>query len=267
MKAALLLTLVVVAGCAFAHLHLQRANARLTHALAERRATDAATASVSVDNAHWKQYLATAAIDRRRADAELEHEITSARLQVARLEADAETQAAAKREHDQARTLRLRANRDFTAGPVLVANCGNVGLSTPLNALETLVWSGQHADTSLERMISVSGPARERLENLIATLPAATREQYPTPESLAALFVADAVTNIAAVQVLTQITVGPKNVVLEISHLGGKSFDLPLVQTADGWKVWVEHASAAKKIAQRLLGPTRPATPPASSKP
>lgn len=80
-----------------------------------------------------------------------------------------------------------------TEGPVSGDFLRDAGRATPAAALETALWAATGGDVeTLGSTLLLDAEARTRAEQILATLPAAARDQYRTPEHLvAALTVKD----------------------------------------------------------------------------
>jgi RNA polymerase sigma factor (sigma-70 family) len=137
----------------------------------------------------------------------------------------------------------------------------NLGLATPIEAMETFAWAGQHYDAAtFAKMIYFDPAARVAADALWASVPSEVQSQYPTPEALFGLLFAydsidypgpqseDAATGVPAPQYIA-----PDQVRLQSG--------LVFRETSDGWKMQVPvgvvttfGANAVKTFGRAKLG-------------
>jgi hypothetical protein len=242
---------LVVAGLAFAGwLGLHRKNVRLRQEIAAAEAQAAQAGRWENDNRRMNALLEQMRSDESGAAGAVRAAVEQARQEVAELERHAEALREEKLARDRATREALAENRDLLKGPVLLENCANAGRATAVSAFETLVWASVHGDDELVAgMIVLDGPSRTLVEAFLASLPEAARQKYPTPEKLAALVLADTFTDLSAVQIVSQKTLGPARTVLTLGRLSGKTTDLVMELGPAGWQV----ATGDRKIFEQFV--------------
>ncbi len=253
-----LVVIVFVAACGVAWVKVRQANDRLEMRVRAARAAHADVVRRHDENAALRRIIERARTDADGARRDMDQDVERARSEVADLEQQAQQRYETKVAAQRAAEMALTQNRDLTKGPVLVENCGNVGRATAVDAFQTLVWaSARGDDETVAQLIAVNGAARDTMQAILAALPEAERAKYPTPERFIALYVADNVTNVAAVQVLKQTQPDSEHTLLEIARLDGKTTDLVMERGSTGWQIAID-ANAAKKIGRYLIGATAP---------
>jgi hypothetical protein len=130
----------------------------------------------------------------------------------------------------------------------------NSGRATPSAAMETLFWASDGGDVeTLAASILLEPDAREKVEAILARLPAEARVRYDTPEKFVALFMARE-GDIRAMQVLGENVAGGDalvNVRAQKSDGKTKEEGYPFRQVNDGWR-YVVTAKAADKYGKQL---------------
>lgn len=137
----------------------------------------------------------------------------------------------------------------------LISDLKNVGRATPDKAAETIIWAAAGGDTStVAQSIALAKGGRQKLEDLLGRLPEATRNQYGTPENLAALMLSRDVATVSGMQVLGQRELGANDSVVRIrvGNDEGKTKDQTLVahRADDGWKLSIPDESIERWIRQ-----------------
>lgn len=130
------------------------------------------------------------------------------------------------------------------------------GFATPENALETVLWSAAGGDLEgLKAALQFDAAGRTEAESLLASLPAAARESYRTPEGLVTLFIAgDA--PLGSLTVLSRQNTGPDTALayaaLTDSNGAIRQVCLSFVHDGDRWRLVVP-TNAISKVASRVL--------------
>lgn len=251
-----LIVLAVAAASGTALWQLHKENVRLRKQVAAGSAQAADTLRIQQENERLKQAIEASAHDRAGTAHELQTEAAAARREVDALELKAHERYATKLASDRAEMEALQANRDLKQGLVLVENCVNAGTATPTDALQTIIWAGVTGhDDVLRQRLSVSGAARTVAEAMLATLPDSLRQKYPTPESVAALYVADLLNEVSAVQVARETATDAQHVTLSVRKISGSAGDVPMRLGTDGWQVDLAQGKLFEKVKQQLLKP------------
>jgi RNA polymerase sigma factor (sigma-70 family) len=126
-------------------------------------------------------------------------------------------------------------------------------------ALSSFTFAQDTGDTAtLSRLITFGGDGRREAEKIWSTLPEAARKEYPTPESLYALFLADdAITAPPPPQEILDSAVerhiDPDHVALVFPNQASVLFE----RSADGWK-YVISPQAVDDLAGQILAGSPP---------
>jgi hypothetical protein len=246
--------LIVGTGSVISYWHLRNENRLLRPELIAAKAQIADTEVAAADNRRLEAIVTLAEHNRSAAERALKTEVETARAEVKAMETRAEQIHAEKVIRDRMRAESLQTNRDLQKGLVLVENCMNVGNQTPADAFQTLIWAAANGNDQLaQSLLAINGPIRAAAEAVLATLPDSLRSKYPTPESFAALFVANVVNDVSALQILEQKATDPVHVTLSVGKMAGSIGEIPLERGPDGWRVTID-TGAFEKINRRLLG-------------
>lgn len=139
----------------------------------------------------------------------------------------------------------------------------NRGCTTAANTIETVMWAAAGGDVeNLRRVLELDEATTIKLDQLLATMPPATRTLYPTPKHLVAAFTAKAIP-LGEAQLVWQQQLGPddavacvwsKNAIADQSVRGEKNTEpispprsdhktksvfLTLRRTTEGWHIVV----------------------------
>lgn len=222
---------------------------RLRQQAAEGRRQGAELARLREENRRLAAGLPAAAdLERLRAD----------HAAIPRLRA--EIQAARSRIQTEAGAARL-AGRFEAGSKVLAAEWKNAGTATSPATLETALWAAAGGD--IEQFAGClfvpEGRTRDRAVALLESLPAATREQYSSPERLVAFMaIRDVPLGAAQVVAWDEIQAPPSSVQvqLQLSAPEGATKEMVLRFSRQGaaWKLVVPEAAVAKYAAM-LKGP------------
>ena len=145
-------------------------------------------------------------------------------------------------------------NRDPEKAMTRLEYLQNVGQGTPAAAFQTLVWAALKGDDKLmAQSIGLDDAARGEVQELMAGLPEAERAKYPTPESVMALFLAKALVQVSALQIVDTKPVDAQNAVISVRGLVGNDQKLPMRLGTSGWQLW-EGAAQAEWLRAELTG-------------
>ena len=123
----------------------------------------------------------------------------------------------------------------------------NAGQATPGAAFQTFVWAAMKGeDATLAGMIAFPGAAREKAEAVVAALPAEVQAKYPTPEKLAALFFANALTAMNAAQVVDVTLPDAEHAVVTVRGLTDRPQKIPMQLGSSGWQIVVPEGMVGK---------------------
>lgn len=130
----------------------------------------------------------------------------------------------------------------------------NVGHATPAAAFQTLLWAALKGDdAALARSIAWDDATRPQVEAMIATLPPALREKYPTPELLAALFIAKYTVDVSAIQIAGVTPHDATHATVTVRGLMANDQQLPLRLGPGGWQL-LEGPKQLEWLRQELAG-------------
>jgi len=157
--------------------------------------------------------------------------------------------------HVHARRLEANKNSRSNGASTGTRPFHNAGQMTPRAASQTFAWASDQGNTdALAKLIYFDGDGRSKATAILATLPEAVRAEYPTPEALYALFIADDalthppppddIANTASENYLT-----PDRVKYTFPAGGG---GLQFQNTPDGWK-YVIPAGVVQHFATQIL--------------
>jgi hypothetical protein len=166
--------------------------------------------------------------------------------------------AALARLRTEINTLKAQAERTLTkktppAPPPLIpaSQWKNAGRATPEAVLETTLWAAAGGDVdALAKGLVFEPGAREKVETLIASLPADARRQYSTPEHLVALLTAKDIPTEGGVRFMARDQ-GADERVMAVVFQNEKEKRLQnkfLItrRVGEEWKLVVPHAAVAK---------------------
>lgn len=128
-------------------------------------------------------------------------------------------------------------NRDPEKGMTRLEYMQNVGQATPAAAMQTLFWAAMRGDeAAMARTIVWDEAIRPKVQALIDNLPAASRERYPTPELLFALFISSKALNVSAIQITETTPIDANNASLSVKGLTGRDEYLPMRLSQLDWQ-------------------------------
>lgn len=249
---------IVMAGIAGALTLLHLDTARLRRQLEGRQAALARTAPLQSETA---QLRALVEAGRRDASAAAElgrQQVQQLRSEIAALEQRA-VLAAAEHTAQPARDAEaLDRNRDPRQGLVRLANFSDHGRATPSDALQTAVWTAMNGEPGqLAPLCYLRAETRKQAEALIARLPEATRAQW-TPEKLGALWLTGAMTEIPALQILSETQTDVDDAVIAIrGPKPDQKETVKLRHTRDGWAL-IMPGDVITKLEKKMGVPAAP---------
>jgi hypothetical protein len=147
-------------------------------------------------------------------------------------------------------------NMDTSAVPMNitpVAAMKNAGRTTPVLAVESLLWAASGGDVDLvANSVLIEPKAKQKATDWFATLPEATRSQYGSPEKVLALMLARDAAALTGMQVLGQQEINPDLTAVRIRMQveGGKTKDetLPFYRAPDGWRMILPQSFLEKQM-------------------
>jgi len=235
---------------------------RLRQRIADVRREKEQSERLRADNQQARAVLSRTRADRDDGARAVHEEVVRLRGEVADLEKRAEESRAKVTAQQQADAEALASNRDPQKGLMRLENFKNVGQVTPGAAFQTFVWAAMKGeDATLAGMIAFSGAALDKGEAVVAALPDAARAKYLTPERLAALFFADALTGMSAAQIVGVAQPDAEHAVVTVRGLTDKEQRVPLQLGASGWQIVVPEGMVGK-----LAGWARGGASPAAAK-
>jgi hypothetical protein len=137
-------------------------------------------------------------------------------------------------------------------------NLHNAGQQTPGDAVQTLLWATFRGDDrALTNALLLEPEARAKAAGFLATLPESAREKLPTPESFAALFLAEGLTNVTAVRIGDATAIDPDNATIRVEGIIGRDLQLPARLTSHGWQIVVGEKQVDWAIARLRAAPAK----------
>lgn len=134
----------------------------------------------------------------------------------------------------------------------------DAGQQTPAAAVQTLLWaSARGDDQALARALLLEPEARAKAAAFLAALPAEAREKLPTPESFAALFLAEGLTNVTAVRIGDATAIDADHASVRVEGIMGRDLHLPARRTASGWQIVVGEKQVDWAIARLRSAPAK----------
>jgi hypothetical protein len=220
--------------------------------------------AVRIDNAHMRQQLARLHGQRKQAERTrdenrqlqeivaraqadtadgaraIHSDLLRARTEVEELERKARVTFSQMRATSAQDAENLANNRDPENGLMMLEHFQNKGAATPAAAFQTFVWAAMKGeDATLAGMITMDSAAREKGMAVVAALPEETQEKYPTPEKLAALFFAAALTGQPSAQILEVSQSDSQHAIVQVRGLTDKVQNIPMQFGAQGWQIVV----------------------------
>jgi hypothetical protein len=235
-KIALVVLLAAAGGVSATVLHLE--NVRLRRHLATAEQNRRQATQLRADNERTRAVLARAAANDAESVRSIQDDLQRLRLEVAALEKSAQARAGAAQALAQGDAQALEQNRDPEVGLMRLEHFRDVGQNTPAAAFQTFVWAAMRGDEARQAgMIVFAGAGRATAEAIVAALPEPDRAKYSTPEKLAALFFADAFTQMPAAHVTSATLTDPQHAVLTVRGLTPREQKIPLQLGPAGWQI------------------------------
>ena len=235
---------------------LQLDNRRLRQRIAEARGQKERSDRLRDANRQAQELLDRARTDGDDGKRAIHADVVRLREEVAGLEKRAEETSAKLRAQHQADVEALASNRDPQRGLVRLENFQAAGRSTPAATFQTFVWAAMKGeDGTLAGMIALPDTAQERAEAVVAALPEAVRTKYSTPEKLAALFFADALTGKTAAQIVGVTSPDAQHAIVTVHGLADQEQNVPMQLGAEGWQIVVSEGMVDKLASWARGGP------------
>ena len=235
-KIGLILFLAVACGAVFALSQFD--NARLRQRIADARRQKEQVEQLKKQNDRTRELVKRLDGDQEQSARVIDNEVAHMRQEIADLERRAEETRAtllAQNAHD---VQSLANNRNPELGLVRLENFEKVGQNTPAAAFQTFVWAAMKGDDPMmESMISIGGTAREKVQEIIATLPEADRKSHGTPEKLVGLFMANAFTSMPSAQIVGVALSDAQRAVVTVRGLTNREQKVPMQLGAQGWQI------------------------------
>lgn len=215
-------------------------NIHLRKRISEVRNQSQHVARLRESNQQTKQLLARVQASGSEGAQAVHEEAVRVKAEVQELERKARADYAQVRMQTAQDAEQLVNGRDPEKGLVRLENFQNVGQVTPSAAFQTFVWAAMKGeDARLSGMIVMDAAAREKGLAVVAALPEEARAKFPTPEKLAALFFASALTGMPSAEIVEIVQNDPQHAVLTVRGLTDKTQKIPMQLEAQGWQVVV----------------------------
>lgn len=209
---------------------------------------------VREDNRRLREIVARTQADTADGARAIHAHLVRARTEVGDLERRARASHAQMQAASAQDVENLARNRDPERGLMRLEHFQNQGQATPAAAFQTFVWAAMKGeDTTLAGMIAMDSAARETGMATVAALPKETREKYPTPEKLAALFFAASLTGQPSAQVLEVSFLDAQRATVHVRGLSDKTQKIPMQLGPQGWQIAVP-AGMAEKLGNWATG-------------
>lgn len=238
LKITLVILLLGAGTLAAVVLRLDKARLRKNLAAAERGKVQAV--QLRTENERTRALLAQTATTSAESARAVEADLQRLRGEVAALEKSAQARAGTAQAQAQGDAPALEQNRNPEAGLMRLEHFGDAGQASPAAAFQTFVWAAMRGEEAKQAgMIAFAGAGRAAVEAIVAALPEADRAKYSTPEKLAALFFADAFTQMQAAHVTNVTLTDPQHAVVSVRGLTPREQKIPLQLGPDGWQIAV----------------------------
>lgn len=214
------------------------------------------------ENRQLAEIVARAQVDTADGAQAIHADLLRARTEVEELERKARAMFAQMRATSAQDAENLAINRDPEKGLMRLEHFQNKGAATPAAAFQTFVWAAMKGeDATLAGMITMDSAAREKGMAVVAALPEETQAKYPTPEKLAALFFAAALTGQPSAQILEVSQSDSQHAIVQVRGLTGKVQKVPMQLGAQGWQIIVPVGMTERLGGWVLGGAPTPPTP------
>jgi hypothetical protein len=253
--------LIVVAGGAI--IALKKTNASLRDRIASLASQNRQTDALRQENERLRAFLTRSQEEGTNAQQTVRAELVNAQSEL----------AAAEKNRVERRALHAKqvtaqvANTNPETGITRLEHFKNLGRGTPAAALQTAVWAVMNKDdATLASTLSITGPAREKVEALLTRLPSAERVKFPSPESLAVVAITGEIlkTDAIAVTGSTFKDASHAVVMLRLPEPGRpqntKEGKIPMQLGPQGWQIVVPERAidgVIRRISDRLPDPEK----------
>lgn len=245
---------VAVLACGGAIVAVRLDNTRVRRQLARLHGEHQQAERVRADNRELQDLVSRAQTDTADGAGAIRADLVRARSEVEELERKAQAAYARLRATAAQDAENLANNRNPAAGLVRLEHFQNQGQATPAAAFQTFVWAAMKGqDATLAGMIAMDSAAREKGMAVVAALPGEMQATYPTPEKLAALFFAAALTGQPSAQILEVSQPDSQHAVLQVRGFTDKVEKIPMQRGAQGWQIVVP-AGMTEKLGAWALG-------------
>jgi hypothetical protein len=210
------------------------------------------------ENRQLQEIVSRAQADTADGASAIHADLVRARAEVEELERKARASHAQMRATAAEDAENLANNQNPEKGLMRLEHFQNIGKATPAAAFQTFVWAAMKGeDTILAEMIAMDDAAREKGIAVVAALPDQTRAIYPTPEKLAALFFAAALTGQPSAQVQDVSFRDTQHATIHVRGLSDKIQKIPMQLGPQGWQIVVP-AEMAERLGSWALGASSP---------
>lgn len=229
-------------------------NAHLRRQLARLHGQRQQAERVRDDNRQLQEIVSRAQAGTADGARAVHADLVRVRTEVEDLERQAQASYAQMRTQSTQDAENLVNNRDPEKGLMRLEYFQNKGQATPMAAFQTFVWAAMKGeDATLAGMIAMDTAAREKGMAVVAALPEETRVKYPTPEKLAALFFAAALTGQPSAQVLDVSFPDGQHATVQVRGLTDKVQKIPMQLGPQGWQIVVP-VGMAERLGGWALG-------------
>ncbi len=237
-KAGLIFALAVALIAGLIVMHLE--NRRLGRLIADQRQANTTSLRLRDNNRRLQELLAKSQREGKLPGPALQLELEHTRREVSELEDRARMDHGKMIARQAVDTAALATNRNPRQGPVRLEYFQPAGQKTPDAAFQTFVWAAlQGKDATLANMIHIDEAVRADAASLVAALPEDVRSAYPTPESLAALYFADALTGRTSAEISNVTFPDATHATVEVQGLSDQTQKVPLQLGPEGWQIRV----------------------------
>lgn len=231
---------VAVLACGGVAVAVRLDNAHMRQQLARLNGQRQQAERLHEDNRQVQAILARAQADAADGARVIHADLVRAQTEVEELERKARASYAQKGQVAAQDAENLANNRDPEKGLMRLEQFQNMGQTTPSAAFQTFVWAAMKGeDATLAGLIVLDGAAHERGMAVVAALPEESRAKYSTPEKLAALFFAAALTAQPAAQIVEVVQTDAQHAVVAVRGLTDKIQKVPLQLGPQGWQIVV----------------------------
>jgi hypothetical protein len=133
------------------------------------------------------------------------------------------------------------------------------GNATPRATIESVLWAASHGDVErLAGLLGFTDEARTKAESLFSQLPAASRQEYGSPESVVATLLAGSFPKDATAMTIVGSQAGDQSadISMRVDHAAGgpRTNKFSLRRAPDGWQLMIP-PSIMTGFEKTLLGP------------